>query len=152
MHDFVPCKIPPDIIRFDELGQVLVCTENGDRIAFFSQSCCQCADNVVSFIAVTGEVGDASGAAESPALASGTTIDGSVSFGELVPVDGTALISCTGGTYIDEATGEELDAPDTRAVVNVVGDAVFTVSPLTEIATQLERLPKSARSLSNSLS
>ena len=80
---------------------------------------------------------DSSGVAESTPLASGTTSSGLVSFGDLVPVDGTALISCTGGTYVDEATGEEFGAPPTRAVVNVVGDAVFTVSPLTEIATQL---------------
>jgi VCBS repeat-containing protein len=80
---------------------------------------------------------DASGVAAGTSLASGTTADGLVSFGDLVPVDGTALISCVGGTYVDEVTGEELAAPPTRAVVNVDSDAVFTVSPLTEIATQL---------------
>ncbi|MDJ0759478.1 MAG: VCBS domain-containing protein [Woeseiaceae bacterium] len=80
---------------------------------------------------------DATGVAASTPLASGTTSAGLVSFGPLVPVDGTALISCTGGTYVDESSGNVLDAPDTRAVINVVGDALFTVSPLTEIATQL---------------
>jgi len=80
---------------------------------------------------------DASGVAATTALASGTTASGVVSFGELIPVDGTALISCTGGTYIDEATGGVLDAPPTRALVNVDGNLTFTVSPLTEIATQL---------------
>jgi VCBS repeat-containing protein len=80
---------------------------------------------------------DASGVAASTALASGTTGNGLVSFGELIPVDGTALISCTGGTYVDEATGAVLDAPPTRAVVNVDSNTTFTVSPLTEIATQL---------------
>ncbi|MEO1576359.1 MAG: VCBS domain-containing protein, partial [Pseudomonadota bacterium] len=73
-------------------------------------------------------------------LATGTTSAGSVSFGDLVPVDGAALIACTGGTYTDEATGTTLDAPDTRAVVNVDGNAVFTVSPLTEIAAQLAEI------------
>ncbi len=68
---------------------------------------------------------------------SGTTSGGTVSFGDLVPIDGTALISCTGGTYTDEATGLTLNAPDSRAVVDVQADTVFTVSPLTEIATQL---------------
>ena len=68
---------------------------------------------------------------------SGTTSSGTVSFGNLVPIDGAALISCSGGTYTDEATGVTLDAPDSRAVVDVQADAVFTVSPLTEIATQL---------------
>ena len=80
---------------------------------------------------------DASGVAASTPLASGTTSAGIASFGELVPIDGTALISCSGGTYVDEATAVVLDAPLTRAVVNVGGDTVFTVSPLTEIATQL---------------
>ena len=79
---------------------------------------------------------DSSGAPAATALASGTTASGLASFGELVPVDGTALISCSGGTYVDEATALVLDAPVTRAVVNVDSDAVFTVSPLTEIATQ----------------
>ncbi|MEM6512569.1 MAG: VCBS domain-containing protein [Pseudomonadota bacterium] len=80
---------------------------------------------------------DATGVVAAPVLGSGTSTGGSVNFGDLVPVDGTAFISCTGGTYVDEASGSVLDAPPTRAVVNVDGDAVFTVSPLTEIATQL---------------
>ena len=80
---------------------------------------------------------DSSGVAASTPLASGTTSNGLVSFGDLIPVDGTALISCTGGTYVDETTGAVLDAPPTRAVVNVDSDTVFTVSPLTEIAVQL---------------
>ena len=80
---------------------------------------------------------DSSGVAASTPLASGTTSSGLASFGDLVPIDGTALISCTGGTYVDESTGLVLDAPVTRAVVNVDGDTDFTVSPLTEIATQL---------------
>ena len=80
---------------------------------------------------------DSSGVAASTPLASGTTSSGLASFGALVPVDGTALISCSGGTYVDEATGLVLDAPVTRAVVNVSGEAIFSVSPLTEIATQL---------------
>ncbi|MEO0424231.1 MAG: VCBS domain-containing protein [Pseudomonadota bacterium] len=73
-------------------------------------------------------------------LATATTSNGSVSFGDLVPVDGAALISCAGGTYVDEATGAQLDAPGTRAVVDVASDAVFSVSPLTEIATQLAEM------------
>ena len=80
---------------------------------------------------------DSSGVAAGTALASGTTSSGIASFGELVPIDGTALISCIGGTYVDETTGLVLDAPPTRAVVDVTGDTTFTVSPLTEIATQL---------------
>ena len=82
---------------------------------------------------------DAMGVVGTP-LASAMSSSGSVSFGDLIPVDGAALISCTGGTYVDEATGAVLDAPDTRAVVDVQSDAVFTVSPLTEIATQLAEI------------
>ncbi|MGB5580287.1 MAG: VCBS domain-containing protein, partial [Woeseia sp.] len=75
--------------------------------------------------------------AASTALGSGTTSSGLASFDGLIPIDGTALISCSGGTYVDESTGLTLDAPVTRAVVNVNSDAIFTVSPLTELATQL---------------
>jgi len=70
-------------------------------------------------------------------LGSGLTENGLVSFGSLVPLDGTALIACIGGSYVDEATALVLDAPDTRAVVDVQADAQFTVSPLTEIAASL---------------
>ena len=78
----------------------------------------------------------ADGAAGS-ALASGETSDGLVTFEGLVPVNGGALLSCTGGTYVDEASGDTLAAPLSRAVVDVTGDAIFTVSPLTEIAAAL---------------
>ncbi len=80
---------------------------------------------------------DSSGNAADTGLASGTTSGGIADLGTLIPVDGTALISCSGGTYTSEATGLVLDAPVTRAVVNVDSDATFTVSPLTEIAAQL---------------
>ena len=80
---------------------------------------------------------DATGMATTELLGSGTTNNGSVNFGSLIPFDGTALITCSGGTYISEATGLIVNAPITRAVVTVDGDTTFTVSPLTEIATQL---------------
>lgn len=70
-------------------------------------------------------------------LSSGVTVAGTLSFDGLVPIDGAALLTCTGGTYVDEASGLVLAAPFTRAVVDVLGDAVFTVSPLTEIAAAL---------------
>lgn len=82
---------------------------------------------------------DSMGVAGAP-LGSGTSSNGSVSFGNLVPLTGTALIACTGGTYVDEATGNTLDAPITRAVVNVDLDAVFSVTPLTELAVQLAEM------------
>ncbi|MDO7085821.1 VCBS domain-containing protein [Pseudocolwellia sp. AS88] len=61
------------------------------------------------------------------------------------------LLSCTGGSYIDESTGLTLEAPLMRSVVKVVDDIVetdddgietiieapvYVVSPLTEIAVQ----------------
>ena len=42
------------------------------------------------------------------ALASGVTSNGLVTFDGLIPVSGGALLSCTGGTYIDEASGDTL--------------------------------------------
>jgi VCBS repeat-containing protein len=70
-------------------------------------------------------------------LATGATVNGSVLFDGLVPIEGAALLTCSGGTYVDEASGSILGAPVSRAVVEVTDDAVFTVSPLTEIATAL---------------
>jgi hypothetical protein len=69
-------------------------------------------------------------------VATGTTSNGSINFGSNIEYQGAALISCTGGTYYDEATGTTLSAPTTRSVVNIDGDGSFTVTPLTEIATQ----------------
>ncbi len=78
-----------------------------------------------------------SGVASNTALSTAMTVNGIAAFSGLIAVDGTALVSCTGGTYVSEATGFTINAPDTRAVVNVADDATFTVTPLTEIATQL---------------
>jgi hypothetical protein len=64
MHDFVTRIIPPDIIGLDELSQILVRTEYGDGIPFFAQVSCQCANNVIGFITVAGEVCDTGGAAK----------------------------------------------------------------------------------------
>ena len=89
-------------------------------------------DGAACDISPVGAEGLASGA-----LSSGVTVNGTVSFEGLVPIDGAALVTCAGGTYVDEASGLLLAAPLTRAVVEVSGDAVFTVSPLTEIATAL---------------
>jgi VCBS repeat-containing protein len=66
---------------------------------------------------------------------------GSVTFTN-VHFEGTGLIACSGGTYVDEASGETRDAPTLRAVVEVEeGDSEtpapsFVVSPLTEMAVQ----------------
>jgi hypothetical protein len=66
----------------------------------------------------------------------GETENGVVSFGRIA-YEGPALIECTGGTYLDEATGTTKTGPLTRAVVEVQIGGSFTVSPLTEIATRL---------------
>ncbi|MEP0354296.1 VCBS domain-containing protein [Paraglaciecola sp.] len=93
---------------------------------------------------------DDSGVADSSIQASSTSdASGAVSFVD-VHFTGTGLISCVGGTYIDESTGETLDAPSLRAVVEVIEDVPDTdsseeidnsivapdyiVSPLTEMA------------------
>jgi len=83
-----------------------------------------------------------SGVAVTPAQASAMSGDtGSVTF-TAVHFEGAGLVSCTGGTYTDESTGETLNAPALRAVVDVVeGDAdaptpSYVVSPLTEMAVQ----------------
>ena len=101
---------------------------------------------------------DDSGAAISPAQGTATSdASGGVTFSN-VHFEGTGLLSCTGGTYIDESTGSTLDAPQLRSVLNVAelvnkkdengedvldeqGDNVlvqptYTASPLTEMAVQ----------------
>ncbi|MEP1868026.1 MAG: VCBS domain-containing protein, partial [Paraglaciecola sp.] len=92
---------------------------------------------------------DDSGVADSNIQASATSdASGAVSFVD-VHFTGTGLISCTGGTYTDESTGETLDAPTLRAVVEVIEDVAdsdltddidtaivapdYIVSPLTEM-------------------
>mgnify|MGYP001047199719 CR=1 FL=1 len=74
---------------------------------------------------------------KSTSVATGTTTNGVVSFGNAIEYQGTGLIECLGGSYTDEATGLSLMAPLMRAVVTLSGDGDFVVSPLTEIATQL---------------
>jgi VCBS repeat-containing protein len=85
---------------------------------------------------------DDSGVALTPAQASATSADtGGLTFTD-VHFAGAGLLSCSGGTYIDESTAEILDAPLLRAVLNVVEGNVdtpapsYVVSPLTELAVQ----------------
>lgn len=69
-------------------------------------------------------------------LSSGTTSNGMASFSG-IEYQGLGLIECSGGSYVDEATGSSMTAPLTRALVEIDGDASFVVSPLTELAVQL---------------
>ena len=91
---------------------------------------------------------NASGVAVTPAQASAMSGDtGAIAFTN-VHFEGAGLLSCTGGTYKDESTGETLVAPLLRAVLNVVEDLgvddngvvilppSYVVSPLTEMAVQ----------------
>ena len=87
------------------------------------------------------EVSD-SGAAITPAQGTATSgAAGGVTFTN-IHFEGTGLLSCSGGTYTDESTGDTLTAPTLRSVVMVVeGDAdtpapTYVVSPLTEMAVQ----------------
>ena len=85
---------------------------------------------------------DDSGAAVLPAQGNATSGDtGGITFTD-VHIAGMGLISCTDGTYIDESTGQTLNAPALRSVVNVVEGSAetpapsYVVSPLTEMAVQ----------------
>lgn len=75
--------------------------------------------------------------ARSTSVATGTTANGLVNFGNDIEYQGAAIVECVGGTYTDEASGATLTAPLMRAIVDVDGNGAFVVSPLTEIATQL---------------
>lgn len=83
-----------------------------------------------------------SGTAVTPSQATSTSDGaGNVTFTD-VHFEGAGLIACAGGSYSDESTGNTLDAPDLRAVVNVIEGNTetpapsYVVSPLTEIAVQ----------------
>ena len=69
-------------------------------------------------------------------LDSGVTVNGQVAFEHSTGAT-TFLIACTGGTYVDEATGTTLTAPALRTVVQTTSDIAVTVSPLTEMAVAL---------------
>ncbi|MEM7248184.1 MAG: cytochrome c peroxidase [Acidobacteriota bacterium] len=66
-----------------------------------------------------------------------TGATGVADFGDAIAHRGTALASCSGGTYTDAASGDSLAAPTMRAVVTLATDSSLAVTPLTEIATRL---------------
>ena len=85
---------------------------------------------------------DDSGAGVLPSQGTATSDDtGGITFTDVHIAD-MGLISCTDGTYIDESTGQTLNAPVLRSVVNVVEGSAetpapsYVVSPLTEMAVQ----------------
>jgi hypothetical protein len=65
------------------------------------------------------------------------SVNGLVNFTTPVNYTGSVLIECSGGTYLDEATGDLLDAPNMRAVATLSSNKSFVVSPLTELAVRL---------------
>ncbi len=80
---------------------------------------------------------NAAGIAESTALGTAKSSSGSVDFGAIT-YTGTALISCTLGTYTDEASGiTGVSAPDMSAVVTMSAGGNYVISPLTEIGYRL---------------
>lgn len=88
------------------------------------------------------------GGVKSTLVAEGITANGVVNFGSAIEYQGTGIIECVGGSYTDEATGDNLEAPLMRAIVDIDGDASFVISPLTEIAT---RLAEASGNLTNAL-
>lgn len=84
----------------------------------------------------------ADGTAMQPAQGMATSsANGEVVFSD-IHFTGHGLVECTGGSYVDEATGQTLSAPQLRAVLDVVEGSVddpapsYVVSPLTELAVQ----------------
>ncbi len=72
-------------------------------------------------------------------LGSGTTgDDGLVNVSLSENYSGIAIITCTGGTYTDEATGSEVSpAPTLRVALNYSGQTAVIASPVSEIAYQI---------------
>ena len=68
-----------------------------------------------------------------------SSTNGVVEFGDIVE-SGLMYVSCTGGTYTDEATGELAEAGTLRAVKNVQGDTEFVVTPVTEMAVRIAEI------------
>lgn len=88
---------------------------------------------------------DASGSLAGSLAVSGTSVDGLVPFADPIEYNGAVLIQCSGGTYRDEVTGFILNAPHTRAVVNLDSDSSFVVTPFTEMAVQLAEAQEDLR-------
>ena len=73
-------------------------------------------------------------------LLGSTTTDSAGAYSlDIGDYDGPVLVEVTGGTYIDEATGETMDLDGTlrAALSSVSGDVDVAVTPLTEIAVRM---------------
>ncbi len=74
------------------------------------------------------------GVLSTSAIATVTTNSSGIANFTNVVISGSALIECSGGTYIDEATGETRVPPNLRAVIDTDTNIAPVISPLTEIA------------------
>ena len=65
--------------------------------------------------------------------------DGSVTLSNVVLTSGLVTALCTGGTYVDEATGVRTPAPNIRSAIiySGAGDLTMVLTPLSEIAYQM---------------
>ncbi|CAB5494840.1 DUF1566 domain-containing protein [Bathymodiolus thermophilus thioautotrophic gill symbiont] len=70
-------------------------------------------------------------------LASAISDKGFVEFSD-VGYSGEALIECSAGSYIDEATNAEKQSPMLRVALDFVEGEKFAITPLTEIAVQAD--------------
>lgn len=67
-----------------------------------------------------------------------TTSEGVGIFEDIDPSSGLTLVECSGGTYVDEATGESMTPGILRSYINITSaEFTATVTPLTEIATRI---------------
>jgi hypothetical protein len=67
-----------------------------------------------------------------------TTNEGVGIFEDIDPSTGLTLVECSGGTYVDEATGETMTPGILRAYINITSsEFTATVTPLTEIAVRI---------------
>lgn len=76
------------------------------------------------------------GTVATEALATATTNALGVADFSDIHYAGPALVTCSGGSYVDEATGESRTPPVMRAVVDTTTNTSPVITPLTEIAVQ----------------
>ena len=84
---------------------------------------------VSAYMIVDGQKGDFLGSATT------SSTDGSYSI-DIGSYTGPVLVEIEGGTYTDEATGNEIDStmPLRAAIANAAGEVTVAVTPLTELA------------------
>lgn len=67
-----------------------------------------------------------------------STTEGVGIFEDIEPTTGLTLVECSGGSYVDEATGETMTPGTLRSYIDITtSEFTATVTPLTEIAARL---------------